>query len=73
MTIQLVCQHASPPPPASLPLPVPSPCSDAPQEHFVCTDCHCAFPDMVFFEKDGKPYCQDDYSKRFCEKYDWGA
>lgn len=37
-------------------------------EHFVCTDCGCAFPDMVFFEKDGKPYCQNDYAKRFCEK-----
>ena len=39
------------------------------QEHFVCTDCSCSFPDMVFFERDGKPYCQDDYAKRFCEKY----
>lgn len=43
-------------------------CSLLSQEHFVCTDCGCAFPDMVFFEKDGKPYCQNDYAKRFCEK-----
>jgi hypothetical protein len=40
-----------------------------PQEHFVCTDCRCPFPDMVFFEKDGHPYCQADYARRFCEKF----
>jgi LIM domain len=33
----------------------------------VCAHCNCTFPDMSYFEKDGKPYCESDYAKLFCD------
>jgi paxillin len=37
------------------------------QDHFACTACGCSFPEMSYFERDGKPYCDSDYAKLFCE------
>ena len=38
------------------------------KDHFVCTECKEPFPDLGFFEKDKKPYCENDYRRLFCEK-----
>eukprot|EP01134_Creolimax_fragrantissima_P003228 CFRG3228T1 len=35
------------------------------KEHFFCSQCGVTFPDGVFFEQDGKAYCQDDYYGMF--------
>lgn len=34
-------------------------------EHFVCTTCKKPFAGSRFYERDGKPYCKDDYQQRF--------
>ncbi len=38
------------------------------QQHFVCAVCHKEFPDMLFKERDGKPYCERDYFEKFGER-----
>lgn len=38
------------------------------QQHFVCAVCHKEFPEMVFKERDGKPYCERDYYEKFGER-----
>ena len=38
-------------------------------EHFVCHECHEPFPDLVYFPRDGKPYCERDTKRLFCEKW----
>ncbi|XP_055031943.2 transforming growth factor beta-1-induced transcript 1 protein isoform X2 [Misgurnus anguillicaudatus] len=30
-------------------------------EHFVCSECECELGNRNFFEKDGRPYCEQDY------------
>ncbi|XP_071518087.1 uncharacterized protein [Panulirus ornatus] len=37
-------------------------------EHFFCTQCGNTFGDDGFHEKDGKPYCRDDYFNMFAPK-----
>eukprot|EP01116_Phalansterium_solitarium_P005464 TRINITY_DN1711_c0_g1_i2.p1 TRINITY_DN1711_c0_g1~~TRINITY_DN1711_c0_g1_i2.p1 ORF type:complete len:404 (-),score=53.02 TRINITY_DN1711_c0_g1_i2:166-1377(-) len=37
-------------------------------DHFVCYKCNKAFVDGVFFEKDGRPYCDADYKDLFARK-----
>eukprot|EP00052_Salpingoeca_macrocollata_P003014 m.33692 g.33692 ORF g.33692 m.33692 type:complete len:287 (+) comp12933_c0_seq1:68-928(+) len=39
-------------------------------DHFVCNTCNQPFVDGIFFEKDGKPYCQKDYAKMFAVSCD---
>lgn len=34
-------------------------------EHFVCAVCKKELSSMGFFERDGQPYCNDDYHKLF--------
>lgn len=37
-------------------------------EHFFCTQCGKQFGEDGFHEKDGKPYCRDDYLEMFALK-----
>ena len=37
-------------------------------EHFVCAQCGKAFGESGYHEKDGKPYCRDDYYGLFAPK-----
>lgn len=37
-------------------------------EHFFCAQCGNTFGDDGFHEKDGKPYCRDDYFNMFAPK-----
>ncbi|KAK8748829.1 hypothetical protein OTU49_016016 [Cherax quadricarinatus] len=37
-------------------------------DHFFCTQCGNTFGDDGFHEKDGKPYCRDDYFNMFAPK-----
>jgi len=37
-------------------------------ECFRCTVCHVKLPPTDFYEKDGKPYCEDDYHDLFSPK-----
>ncbi|XP_074641566.1 paxillin-like isoform X2 [Tubulanus polymorphus] len=37
-------------------------------EHFVCAQCGRPFEDGDFHEKNGKPYCRDDYFEMFAPK-----
>ncbi|XP_064619331.1 paxillin-like isoform X2 [Lineus longissimus] len=37
-------------------------------EHFVCAQCHRPFDDGGFHEKNGKPYCRDDYFGMFAPR-----
>ena len=37
-------------------------------DHFFCTQCGCQFGEDGFQEKDGKPYCKDDYLAMFAMK-----
>lgn len=34
-------------------------------EHFVCTQCETELGSRNFFEKDGRPYCENDYFTLF--------
>ncbi|KAH3766189.1 focal contact protein paxillin [Pelomyxa schiedti] len=36
--------------------------------HFVCATCNNPFPNGMFYEKDGKPYCENDYAATFAAK-----
>ena len=38
------------------------------EEHFVCADCGRMLAGRNFFEKNGAPYCQDDYNNKFAPK-----
>eukprot|EP01029_Cantina_marsupialis_P001658 TRINITY_DN1145_c0_g1_i1.p1 TRINITY_DN1145_c0_g1~~TRINITY_DN1145_c0_g1_i1.p1 ORF type:complete len:1708 (-),score=582.36 TRINITY_DN1145_c0_g1_i1:692-5815(-) len=35
---------------------------------FTCQECHCDFPELSFFEREGLPYCEPHYKEKFCEK-----
>lgn len=36
---------------------------------FVCTHCSKPFgPEVPFIPHEGKPYCEDDFADRFCDK-----
>jgi paxillin len=37
-------------------------------DHFFCTQCGCQFGEDGFQEKDGKPYCKEDYLAMFALK-----
>ncbi|RNA08467.1 paxillin isoform X2 [Brachionus plicatilis] len=37
-------------------------------EHFVCTHCHRSIGTSIFYEKDHKPYCEQDYFELFSPK-----
>uniref|UniRef100_A0AC34RGN7 LIM zinc-binding domain-containing protein n=1 Tax=Panagrolaimus sp. JU765 TaxID=591449 RepID=A0AC34RGN7_9BILA len=37
-------------------------------EHFTCSDCGCTFEHEGFHEKDGLPYCRNDFFKKFGPK-----
>ena len=37
-------------------------------DHFFCTQCGCQFGEEGFQEKDGKPYCKNDYLSLFALK-----
>lgn len=37
-------------------------------DHFVCTECGKAFGDNGFHERDGKPYCREDYYAMFAPR-----
>ncbi|KAK4018914.1 hypothetical protein OUZ56_000952 [Daphnia magna] len=37
-------------------------------DHFFCTQCGCQFGEDGFQEKDGKPYCKEDYLSMFALK-----
>lgn len=37
-------------------------------EHFVCAACGRAFGESGFHERDGKPYCRDDYFALFAPR-----
>jgi paxillin len=37
-------------------------------EHFNCTECGKILPPNNFFEKNGLPYCEDDFHKLFSAK-----
>jgi len=37
-------------------------------EHFICTQCLKPFPGGNFFERDGKPYCENDFFSLFAPK-----
>ena len=37
-------------------------------ECFQCTDCRIPLSPDNFYEKNGKPYCENDYYKRFAPK-----
>jgi hypothetical protein len=35
---------------------------------FGCAECGEPFPDMLYFERDGQAYCEDDFKVKFCKK-----
>ncbi len=37
-------------------------------EHFCCTECNKQLDPNKFWEKDGKPYCEDDFHRLFSPK-----
>lgn len=37
-------------------------------EHFVCYNCNCSIGTNIFYEKDNKPYCENDYIELFSPK-----
>ena len=37
-------------------------------EHFVCASCGCPFGDTGFHERDGKPFCREDYYAMFAPR-----
>ena len=37
-------------------------------EHFSCCICDTELGTKTFFERDGKPYCEDDYHEIFAPK-----
>ncbi|XP_057295864.1 paxillin-like isoform X3 [Hydractinia symbiolongicarpus] len=37
-------------------------------EHFACCICDTQLGTKTFFERDGKPYCEDDYHEKFAPK-----
>jgi hypothetical protein len=39
-------------------------------EHFVCYNCNCSIGTNIFYEKDNKPYCENDYIELFSPKCD---
>ncbi len=37
-------------------------------EHFTCAVCEVALGTKTFFERDGKPYCEEDYHEEFAPR-----
>lgn len=36
--------------------------------HFICCHCNTVIGTSIFYEKDGKPYCENDYLELFSPK-----